>query len=188
MKRKQDIYYQKISNLAKAMREWHSFVKSMIIYTYCSPKYINKSQKKIKLNVFDIGVGRGGDIMKFYHARVNNLVGIDVDNNGINSSTDGAVSRYTTLKKKFPDFTKMTFIHADGGALLNLESQLKVLGNMNNENKELIENTFKKSKQFDIINCQMAFHYFFENNLKLDNICTNINHNLKPGGFVINFI
>ena len=44
--RKQDVYYQKITNLAKPMREWHNFIKSIIIYTYCSPKFINHSKRK----------------------------------------------------------------------------------------------------------------------------------------------
>ena len=72
-----------------------------------------------------------------YHARVKNYVGVDIDYHGIHSSTDGAISRYNTLKKKFPNFTNMTFINADAGTLLTAEDQTKVLGtNMSNENKK----------------------------------------------------
>jgi SAM-dependent methyltransferase len=187
IERKEDIYYQKITNLIKPMREWHNFIKSLLIFTYCSPKFISrKDAKKQKIDVFDIGCGRGGDNMKMYHARVKNYVGIDIDYHGIHSSTDGAISRYNTLKKKFPNFTNMTFINADAGTLLNAEDQTKILGsNMSNENKSLISKNFESDRQYDIINCQFAFHYFFESDNKLDNVCKNMNKHLKNGGYLL---
>ena len=187
LERKEDIYYQKITNLIKPMREWHNFIKSLLIFTYCSPKFITrKGNKKQKLDVFDIGCGRGGDNMKMYHARVNNYVGVDIDYHGIHSSTDGAISRYNTLKKKFPNFTNMTFINADAGTLLTAEDQSKVLGtNMSNENKNLIVKNFESKRKFDIINCQFAFHYFFESDTKLNNVCQNINNHLNNGGYLL---
>ena len=187
LERKEDIYYQKITNLIKPMREWHNFIKSLLIFTYCSPKFINrKERRKQKIDVFDIGCGRGGDNMKMYHARVKNYVGIDIDYHGINSSTDGAISRYNTLKKKFPNFTNMTFINADAGTLLTVKDQSKILGNnMTNENKSLINKFFESNKQYDLINCQFAFHYFFESENKLNNICQNVAKHLKLGGFMI---
>ena len=187
LERQEDVYYQKITNLIKPMRDWHNFIKSLLIFTYCSPKFINrKDNRKQKIDVLDIACGRGGDNMKMYHARVKNYVGIDIDYHGINSSTDGAISRYNTLKKKFPNFTNMTFINADSGTLLNVDDQIKVLGNnMNNENKNLIKKNFESNRKFDIVNCQMAFHYFLESDNKLENVCKNINNHLKPGGFVL---
>ena len=87
--RKQDIYYQKIINLAKPMREFHNWIKSIIIYTYCQAFQETKDSKQIRTNVLDIACGRGGDIMKMYHARVGDYV-IDVDYEGIYSATDAA--------------------------------------------------------------------------------------------------
>ena len=74
----------------------------------------------------DIGCGRGGDIMKIYHARVGNYVGIDISYEDIYSATDGAVSRYKPLKNKFPGFGKVSYIQADGGVLLNSKEQSKI--------------------------------------------------------------
>ena len=187
LERKEDIYYQKITNLIKPMRDWHNFIKSLLIFTYCAPKFINrKDNRKQKIDVFDIACGRGGDNMKMYHARVKNYVGVDIDYHGIHSSTNGAISRYNTLKKKFPNFTNMTFINADAGTLLTAEDQSKVLGNnMSNENKNLIVKNFESKRQYDVINCQFAFHYFFESENKLNNVCQNIAKHLKPGGFML---
>ena len=52
--------------------------------------------------ILDIGCGRGGDVMKWFHARIKNYVGFDPDYEGIYSSIDGIISRYNSRKKVFP--------------------------------------------------------------------------------------
>jgi len=183
--RSEDIYYQLKTDLAKPQREFHNWIKSSFIYNYCSKDLIGE-----KLTVLDIGVGRGGDIMKYFSARIQELVGIDIDSNGIHSATDGAYSRYNNLKRKFPQFPKMTFIVADGGARLNLEDQIKSIGSMDDKNKMEIKNIFgetnsDKPKKFDIMSSQFVLHYLFKDNTTLDNLCDNINRLLKSSGFII---
>jgi hypothetical protein len=112
--RGEDIYYQKHTDLAKPQRNFHNWIKSSLIYNYCSKNLTGQ-----KVRVLDIGIGRGGDIMKYFAARIGELVGIDVDSNGIYSATDGALSRYNNMKKKFPAFPRMTFMIGYGGAKLN---------------------------------------------------------------------
>jgi len=181
--RQQDIYYQKISNLCKKLREYHNWIKSIIIYTYCSP--IDENNKKRRTSVLDIGCGRGGDILKFYHAKVGEYVGVDIDYYGIFSSTDGAISRYTEFKRKFPDFGKVTWIQADCSALLNSTFQENKLPNMTKENKQVIEKTFTKDKKFDCISSMFAIHYLFDSVESTNNLVQNINNHLKVGGYLI---
>ena len=183
--RQQDVYYQKITNLAKPMREFHNWIKSLIIYNYCSPQPREVNGKEIKKDVMDISVGRGGDIMKMYHARVNKFVGIDVDYNGIYSSTDGAISRYKTLSKRFPDFTKMKFIIADGTVKYTLDQQIKAIVKNNQDNTRLMKELFESNQTFDVISCQMSLHYMFRNEESVNNLCWNINKFLKKGGLFI---
>lgn len=183
--RKQDVYYQKISNLCKEMRQFHNFIKSIMIYTYCSPEKIEPGGKVLKKRILDIGCGKGGDIMKIYHARVKEYVGIDVDYEGINSSVDGAISRYNNLKKKFPDFTDAIFLQADGSLPLNINSQSKKFPNLTQENKDNIKKYFKNEKSFDVINSQMAIHYLFDTQASIDYLIENIKNNLKVGGYVL---
>ena len=184
--RQEDAYYQEKNNLAKPLREFNNYIKSNIIYTYCFPKNNN-----IKLDVLDIGCGKGGDINKFYHAQVKSCIGIDKDSNGIYAAADGAISRYMKLKSKFPNYPKMSFTVADASRLLNYEDQLKTNTNMVDQNKKMLIETFgetetsKNYKTFDVINCQFAVHYFFENDLTWNNYCQNINKYLKPGGFLL---
>lgn len=181
----QDIYYQKITNLIKKMREFHNWIKSIIIYTYCSPIRKEVGGKVVRQSILDIGCGRGGDILKIYHARAGEYVGFDVDFEGIYSSSDGAISRYNHLKSKFPDFGKVAFLQADGGVFLNPEEQTKSLSNISNENKKMLEKTFYKDRKFDIISSQFVIHYLFGQKNSIDNLIRNIKTFLRKDGYVL---
>jgi SAM-dependent methyltransferase len=184
--KKQDIYYQKITNLLKKLREFHNWIKSILIYTYCSPTSNTLGGKIVRQSVLDIGCGRGGDILKMYHARVGEYVGIDVDFEGIYSATDGAISRYNFLKTKFPDFGKVSFIQADGSVPLDSNSQTKAISNLSKENIKAIEKHFNNQKnKFDVISSQMVIHYLFSNEESITNLVHNIKTYLKKDGFVI---
>jgi len=183
--RKQDIYYQKITNLIKKMREYHNWIKSIIIYTYCSPTAHEKGGKIVRQSVLDIGCGRGGDILKMYHAKVGEYVGIDPDFEGIYSATDGAISRYNFFKTKFPDFGKVTYIQADGSVLLNSEAQNKSIPNLSKENKDSLDRIFTKNRKFDNISSQMVIHYLFGNITSINNLVENIKTYLKKDGYVL---
>jgi SAM-dependent methyltransferase len=183
--RAQDIYYQKITNLGSAFREFHNWIKSIIIYSYCSPGKENKDGKVKKKNVLDLGCGRGGDIMKMYHSRVGEFVGLDPDYEGLFGVLDSATVRYQNNLKKYPDFTKATFINADATVPLTVESQEKKIINMNPENKKKIETFLGKDKKYDIINSQFAIHYLFDSQLSINNLSDTIKKFLKEDGYLI---
>ena len=183
--RAQDIYYQKITNLGSAFREFHNWIKSIIIYSYCSQGKENRDGKFKKKNVLDLGCGRGGDIMKMYHTRVGEFVGIDPDYEGLFGVLDSATVRYQKNVKKYPDFTKATFIHANATVPLTVESQEKILTSMNPENKKQIEKFFAKDKKYDIINSQFAIHYLFDSQLSINNLANTIKTFLKQDGYLI---
>ena len=180
---KHDIYYQTKTNIGKWQRRFHNFVKDLLIQTYI------KSHYNEKFDVLDIGVGVGGDLMKFYMAKVGSLVGIDPDSHGLTSSTDGAVSRYKQLssKRNLTNFPKMTFIQADATIPFNYTAQLKKFNNMSFSNKKLLQKVFPDSgsMKFDRINCQFAVHYFLGNELSWNNFCNNINMCLKDDGIIV---
>lgn len=183
--RQQDKYYQKITNLAKPMREFHNWIKSILIYTFASPLSNTLDGKKKRQSFLDIGCGRGGDILKVYHARVGEYVGIDVDFEGIYSATDGAISRFNYLKKKFPDFGKVSYLQADGGIKFDVESQEKSLTSLSNENKNMIEKVFKDGRKFDVFNFQFSIHYLFANKQTISNMISNIKKYLSEGGYIL---
>ena len=183
--KKQDIYYQKVTDLVKKMREYHNWIKTSIINTYCSPSATEKGGKIVRKSFLDIGCGRGGDILKIYHARVGDYVGIDPDFEGIYSATNGAISRYNHLKTKFPNFGKVTYIQGDGGVQFSSEAQSKSIANLSKENKENIDKIFTKTRKFDIISSQMVIHYLFGNKNSIDNLIDNIKNFLKKDGYIL---
>lgn len=183
--RAQDIYYQKITNLGKMFREFHGWIKSIIIYSYCAQGKENIDGKNKKKTVWDIGCGRGGDIMKFYHTRISEYIGIDIDNEGLFGAIDSATTRYQSNVNKYPDFTKMKFIQADGSVSMNSQAQDKKLTNMSQENKKLIDKIFTKDRKFDIIICQFSIHYLFESNESMNTLIENIKSYLKMDGYLI---
>ncbi|MBA42916.1 MAG: hypothetical protein CMF62_02765 [Magnetococcales bacterium] len=182
---KENVYYQMKTSLAKPMRNFHNWIKSIVIYTNCNPEYTQGRQ----LEVLDFACGRGGDIMKFYYAKVKLLVGLDIDLNGIESQTDGALSRYRQLSKTHPGFPRMVFIHADATTPLNNEAQNKALGYRSKNSMKLMDEFFSKDqskrKMFDRVNCQFAIHYFLESETKWNNFTTNLKNHLKPGGYFL---
>jgi hypothetical protein len=181
--RAQDIYYQKITNLGKNFRNFHGWIKSNLIYTYCSPNNING--KNIKKDVLDIGIGRGGDIMKYYSARVNECVGLDVVYEDLFGSIDSATTRYQTNKNKYPYFTSFNFIQADARLPLISSVQEKRSVNMTPDNKKQIDTIFNNKKQYDIISIQFSLHYFFDNKNSVDNFVNTVKTYLKTNGYLL---
>jgi len=183
--RAQDIYYQKITNLGKIFREFHNWIKSILIYTYCSQYKEYGENKMKKRSVLDLGCGRGGDILRMYHSRVSEYIGIDPDHEGLFGAIDSATVRYQSNVKKFPDFPKMTFIQADASIPLVADLQEKKLQSMNPENKKLIEKVFTKDRKFDIINAQFSIHYLFASESSVQNLIGTVNGFLKVGGYLL---
>jgi len=184
---KENKYYQQQSKLAEVMRQYHNFIKSNIIYTYCNKMYQSNKQQ----SVLDIACGQGGDIGKFYYAEVAYYVGLDLDEQGLKSPLNGAISRYERFRKKKPNFPKMYFIQADCRAKLEYDMQMKALSGMDMGNKELLEKFFPssnssgKKSMFDIINCQFAIHYFLKDRLSWENFKSNISSHLRNGGYFL---
>ena len=189
IERSQDVYYQKQTEIGKPMTRYHNWLKTNIIYPYCFKRNIRGEDKKY--DVLDIGMGRGGDIMKFFTSRVKSYVGIDPDYHGIySSSTDGALSRLKRFKQKFPAFPPMTFIVANAGAPFTKDAQVASIGKVSNENIKALDKFFgndisKLNHQYDIITSMFALHYLFKDKTTWNHFTDNINKSLKPGGYFL---
>ena len=179
---KENVYYQQNNEMIKPMRNFHNWIKSCLIYTYCSNIY--KSNKQ--LSILDLGMGRGGEINKYYYAKVDFVVGTDIDKETLLSANDGCLSRYNNEKKKRPNYPKMYFIHADSSAKLNYESQEQALKGMTVENKNLMLKFFSSDNKkilFDRINCMFSIHYSLKDQISWDNYKHNINTFLRNDGY-----
>ena len=180
MDKQQIIYYQKKTKLVEDMRSFHNWIKSNLIYTYLNPMY----DENIRYKVLDIGVGQGGDIMKFYYVEVEMLVGIDPDLSGLISGTNCAVARYQNLKRGHPDFPPMFFIQANPANLLQYDEQQKIIGKMSSDNKKTFDKFFTWDKQkilFDRVNSSLSIHYLLSDENSWNNFCENLNMYMRDG-------
>lgn len=184
---KEGAYYQIETRLAKPMRDFHNWVKSMLIFTYCGSEYSSMSQTDdIKKYVLDVGCGRGGDIQKFYRAKIDSAVCLDPDYETLHS-IKGAINQYKKAKRNYDAFPSMSIICADFTSTLDVNGQQNVIQDNSPVNLGMIAKFFPNTgmKTFDVINCQFAFHYFLANETAWKNVCFNINKCLKPGGYLI---
>jgi SAM-dependent methyltransferase len=178
-------YYQLQTDLLKTLRQWHNWLKTTIITTYASPKASQSGKKPERQTILDIGCGRGGDVLKFYHTRVKEYVGFDYNYENLFSSVDSMLTRYNEAKKKYPDFPKFTIFQADGGVLLTSTAQGQAISSMSDTNKKTIDKIFTKDRQFDIYSSQFVIHYLFSSETSVNNLIENIKNHLKPGGYIL---
>lgn len=180
---KENVYYQIKTRMAKPMRNFHNWMKSVLIFTYMNSDYNYRKG----MTVLDVGSGRGGDLMKFYHAKIASGVCLEPDYENLHSPVDGAISRYNNDRKRYPAYPRLSFVNADFTIPLDTESQMKVVSDKSFGNKNLLDKLFPKQNmtQFDRINCQFAFHYFLANDKAWENTCQNINKCLKSGGYMV---
>lgn len=166
-----NIYYEKKSNLGKEMRKFNNHIKNELINKYCNKKMI-----------LDVGIGKGGDIHKYYHAKVKCVVGVEPSNYDLFERKDSAINRYKDLLANNKDVPKMIFIESDFGLSLTVSKQKKIKKNIENENN--IKEYLKKSKKYNIINFSFSFHYLYTPNYK-QQLFKNINDKLSKKGMVI---
>jgi hypothetical protein len=184
--RAQDKYYQKVTKLGEIFKGFHNYIKSNLIYTYCAEAKLHMNDKPSRKTVLDIGTGRGGDIMKLWHARVYECVGLEPSYQDLFGSIDSATVRYNENKTKFPGFTKFTFVQADARLPLISNIQEKSLTDMSFSNKSTMDSIFMKTKkQFDVINIQFAIHYFYDTEDSAQNFINTVKTHLKKDGFLL---
>jgi len=185
VKQQSTAYYQNTNrDINKEMRKFHNWIKSNIIYSYMASTYNNDMRPKI----LDIGVGVGGDIEKYYYCNPEFVVGIDPDYDGITRIPNGAIERYKHMKKTKPRVPPMYFILGNPSNLLTYDEQIKIVGKMPDESKELFNRFFTNNSKkviFDMISSQFALHFLLVNETSWNNLCENINNHLHDGGYFI---
>jgi len=167
---------------------YHNKIKNILLQK-------NIGEKK-NIKILDLACGKGGDIAKWISFNKNNnkkiitnVIGIDKNDDNINNDFDGACSRVKFYKNKFVKFADLIpdiyFLKADlqkklwGDAIANE----KIHNNKIEIFKKIFQDT-TKPPSFNLISINFAFHYFFENELSVNNILENINSNLSTDGIV----
>lgn len=154
-------------------------------------------------SIFDIACGKAGDLKKWKDAGFSKVLGIDVVRDNIENRTNGAYARTIEGQKKYGlETSKMPIVYltADASKRLNPEyienmedpddrQIAKILWGMTRPasiKQEQLHRYYNYVQGgFDVISCQFAIHYFFENEQILDNFVYNVDTYLKKGGYFI---
>ena len=107
--------------------------------------------------ILDLCCGKGGDLLKWGNANVSHVVGIDI----AAVSIEQAKSRFDSSHKKFKAEFYAGDVFANDITCFLKEEDLYT---------------------FDIVSCQFALHYSFENLEKAQRGLNNISKSLKKGG------
>ena len=186
-----DVYYKRADGtITRSMRDFHNlYVKRRII----------EGAAKAGETLIDLAVGKAGDMSKWIAAHLRFVFGIDISRDNIENRKDGACARYLNYKKRFNTMPAALFI--EGNSSLNLRNGDAAT---NSRGKQILAAIFGKGPKdegklgsavykqygtgkdgFNIVSCQFALHYFFENQSTLQNILRNISENCKVGGHFI---
>lgn len=148
------------------IRMFHNWVKSTSIKEAVDELNIKD------ISLLDLAVGRGGDMLKWYHAGIYNVVGIDIDDDSVKGE-NGAIHRYKKLlnrlrqrKQTMPRYEFYVFDLSDS------------------DQSKLIRNKLG-NRMFDIVSCQFAIHYFFRTRETLKLFIRLVSSRLRRGGLFI---
>jgi hypothetical protein len=148
--------------------------------------------------LLDLGCGKGGDLHKWVRSGFGTVVGFDKSRDNITNSKNGIYARMLQDEQTYKGKTYV-FLPFDVRLPLELissetypddnDKQLAehLWGVKKSDNKAVINSIpFGLAKnKFDVISCQFAIHYFFENDTILETFCKNVSGNLKQGGLFV---
>ena len=174
----------------RALRDFHNlFVKRKLIL----------GVSKRGQTLIDLAAGKGGDMPKWIAAQLSFVLGIDVSKDNIENRKDGICARYLNYRKRTRSMPAALFI--EGNSTLNIRDGdaaatqrgkdiLRAIfgGGPKDEEKlgAAVYHQYGKGKDgFNVVSCQFALHYFFENQNILQNVIRNISENCAIGGYFI---
>jgi len=196
-----DVYYNNIEtggtntstpfSLTRALRDFHNlYVKSKLI----------ESVSEREHTLIDYACGKGGDLPKWIQAKLAFIFGIDVSRDNIQNRLNGACSRYINYKKKYKNCPACLF--AQGNSASNIRTNEQAF--FTEKDKEISRAVFGKGPKdavvlgkgvyknyavakdgFHISSVQFALHYFFENNITLNQFIRNLSECTRLGGYFI---
>jgi hypothetical protein len=169
------VYYEHVDKDKMAgLRKFHNYIKYQLLEIIKDGNI-----------VLDFAVGKGGDIPKWKKASF--VLGIDIFENNIIDTVDGAGQRYMEAYKGGKTKTRCLFLHGNSSkCITNGEAMYtdyqnaimrSVLG-MDPLNKSLgagvVDHHAKAVKGFNVTSIQFAIHYMFESITTLTTFIKNV--------------
>ena len=142
------------------LRSFNNWVKASLINKYC--RKLGRG-----LSILELCCGKGGDLDKYFMNQIKLFVGADISS----ESLKNAMNRLEKIKneKYSKNFeVKCIFIKED----------------LSHPENRFLEK-FDKKYYFDLVSCQFALHYHFENEKRLNAFLINASSRLCEGGYFI---
>ena len=187
-----DVYYNTSGNktITRSLRDFHNLVvKRQLI--------LGVSRRGNTL--IDQSVGKAGDFPKWKAAKLSFVFGIDYSKDNIENRINGACARYLNEKMRYRSLPKVLYLHGDsslnirnGDAFKDSKSKQiakAIFGQGTRDSKLLGRGVHKQYGKglngFDIVSNQFSIHYFFGDEIKLNNFLRNVSECCKEGGYFI---
>ncbi len=190
-----DIYYnnENINRNNSITYNMLNFHNNTIKNKYLYAKFRNINDKSL----FEIACGKGGDMHKWYNNRYNLVIGTDISVDNIMNEKNGIYARYKKNKDKYGNHkSNMIFLKMDASQLWTTDYIASIDHSISKDFAQILwgirepKKTYFKQfynivneKKFNLVSCQFAIHYFFENEQTLDNLIDNVDSLLKSGGY-----
>lgn len=193
----ENVYYQRNTTrdkfTSRPMMEFHNeCIKNMSLIA---------REKGSCDRLLDLACGKGGDLNKWINADIKEVVGFDNIADNIENPIDGVYARINNMHRPgrvvnndAPVMAGKTyvFLPMDCSKKLHPENTLKdddkiiaeALWNIKGSKNDDFTNGIRgmMTKPFDVVSCQFAIHYFFQNLTTLKIFLDNVAQNTKPGG------
>jgi hypothetical protein len=168
----------------------------------------SKAPKKHML--LELACGMAGDLPRWRENNFDFILGIDLVKNNIEGAPSGSYARFLNQREEFYKrqqrgqrqlhYPNAMFLVGDcalpletgeaaKGKDVDSEKILKLLYQSKvDENFSFLNNyrmVGKATKQFDMVSCQFAIHYFFKDKISIEGFFKNVSMNLKKDGIFI---
>lgn len=178
-----------------AMRDFHNWVKSRDLML--------RLKGDSTRSLFDIGVGRAGDLHTWLKLGLTRVMGVDLYRDGIVNPENGANVRILEMRKKNKGrpFPRIVLLPMDASRDIDAEQIEGMQDEMGDKYVarvvwSLVDAASVKDSRlrryhgfatggFDVVSCQFAIHYFFNTRVTLAAFASNVAKHIRPGGYFV---
>lgn len=194
-----DVYYVKKTKPRdrKPMQRFHNWIKrDLLLLRFRGTR-----------SIFDIGVGRAGDLQKWIELGAERVVGIDKFASNLTDPEDGAYARVLKTRREAllnnrgaatpHGIPRVAFVPFDATQVVG-KASIDAMDNTRGD-RDIAQvlwglvppTSFPRLRPyhrfamggFDLCTCMFAVHYFFGSAEHLRNLARNVAQSLRPGGF-----
>lgn len=170
-----DVYYRR-----QVDRDKFASRNMMTFHNYWAKnQFLIRKYAQGKSSLLDIACGKGGDLKRWIDCGLETVFGIDKVRDNIENPNDGIYARLHQ-QRNHVDSKKYMFCTMDASQDLS-DAYVRSL----NEDDKFVGLKLLEHGKFDVVSCQFALHYFFEDEVTLDALLKNVDKFLAPGGYFI---